>query len=240
MSREFPSTRPSRTGDSRVPNPDLRIPGRGLYSRLDALRSAVRLARPQRELRGREDAVPGAADGDPLRPPGDARRRGIVSPPTTHAPARGARLDLASTDVRKPPYDGTCEDLFFYVERLLVARLRRGRRRPAAHRAQPQRHRHDDVPDAAAGVHRWRSSTRRVELRAALHRPGRAPPRHGLRRAHPHAAGAADDGRALPARRHRAARARRARGCARPTRPRTAIRSAPARSPARAFRSIGS
>ena len=32
--------------------------------------------------------------------------------------------------------------------------LRRGRRRPAAHRAQPQRHRHDDVPDAAARVHR--------------------------------------------------------------------------------------
>ena len=31
--------------------------------------------------------------------------------------------------------------------------LRRRRRRPAAHRAQPQRHRHDDVPDAAARVH---------------------------------------------------------------------------------------
>ena len=36
-----------------------------------------------------------------------------------------------------------------------------------------------------------------------------APPRHAVRRAHAHAAGAADDDRALPARGHRAARTRR-------------------------------
>ena len=57
-------------------------------------------------------------------------------------------------------YDGTCEDLFFYIERLIVACVRRGRRRPSSYGAQPQRHRHDDVPDAAAGVHRWPRWTR--------------------------------------------------------------------------------
>ena len=66
--------------------------------------------------------------------------------------ARSARaLDAIDLDeVRRVSYDGTYEDLFFYVERLIVAGLRRRRRRPAAHRALAQRHRHDDVPDAAA------------------------------------------------------------------------------------------
>ena len=80
----------------------------------------VRLARPQRELRGRQDAVPGAADGDPLRAPRDARR-------PRHRLARATRTRCArrstrsrSRDIRRTPYDGTCEDLFFYVERLLV------------------------------------------------------------------------------------------------------------------------
>ena len=49
-------------------------------------------------------------------------------------------------------YDGTYEDLFFYVERLLDRRVRRRGGGPAAHRPQPERHRHDDVPDATAGV----------------------------------------------------------------------------------------
>jgi argininosuccinate lyase len=45
--------------------------------------------------------------------------RGIVSP----SDARTLRDGLASvsvTDVAQAPYDGSCEDLFFYVERLLV------------------------------------------------------------------------------------------------------------------------
>ena len=75
--------------------------------------------------------------------------RGIV----TAADARSIRdaLDAISLDdIRCTPYDGTCEDLFFYIERILVARLRRGRRRETPHRPQPQRHRHDDVSHAAA------------------------------------------------------------------------------------------
>ena len=49
----------------------------------------------------------------------DARERGIG----TAADARSIRdaLDGISVDAIKcKPYDGTCEDLFFYVERLLV------------------------------------------------------------------------------------------------------------------------
>ena len=76
--------------------------------------------RPQRELRRRQGAVPRAADGDPLRASRDARR-------ARHRPARrrardprGARRHLARTRSRQVRYDGTCEDLFFYVERLIV------------------------------------------------------------------------------------------------------------------------
>ena len=83
---------------------------------------------------------------------------------------------------------------------------------------------------------RWprrRSTLRRALLDLAdRHRETR------VRRAHAHAAGAADDHRALPARRDRAARTRRRRGCRRPTRRPTGTRSAPAPSPAPAFRSI--
>jgi argininosuccinate lyase len=75
--------------------------------------------------------------------------RGIV----TAADARSVReaLDGISVEAIKcTPYDGTCEDLFFYIERHPGSCVRRRRCRPSAHRAQPQRHRHDDVPDAAA------------------------------------------------------------------------------------------
>ena len=77
-----------------------------------------------------------AADGDPLRAPGDARRA-AASSPRADARAHPRRRSTRSrwTTVRASPYDGTYEDLFFYVERLIVAGLRRGRRRPAAHRA---------------------------------------------------------------------------------------------------------
>ena len=46
--------------------------------------------------------------------------------------------------------------------------LRRGRGGPAAHRALPQRHRHDALPDAAAGIPARASWTRRWSLRQAL------------------------------------------------------------------------
>ena len=59
--------------------------------------------------------------------------QGIVPRPKARRSAtRSTRISL--TDVRGVDYDGSCEDLFFYVERLIVDGVRRGRRRPAAHR----------------------------------------------------------------------------------------------------------
>ena len=45
--------------------------------------------------------------------------RGIVSADDAHA-LREALDRISLSDIRRTPYDGTCEDLFFYVERLLV------------------------------------------------------------------------------------------------------------------------
>ena len=45
--------------------------------------------------------------------------RGIVSAGDAHA-LREALDRISLADIRRTPYDGTCEDLFFYVERLLV------------------------------------------------------------------------------------------------------------------------
>jgi argininosuccinate lyase len=45
--------------------------------------------------------------------------RGIVSATEAHA-IRDALDSISVSDVRRTPYDGTCEDLFFYVDRLVV------------------------------------------------------------------------------------------------------------------------
>src|SRR5688500_14574405 len=45
--------------------------------------------------------------------------RGIIGPADAHT-LRAALDSVSLADVRRTPYDGTCEDLFFYVERLLV------------------------------------------------------------------------------------------------------------------------
>jgi argininosuccinate lyase len=45
---------------------------------------------------------------------------GIISPGDAHR-LRDALESISVTDVRRTPYDPTCEDLFFYVERLLAA-----------------------------------------------------------------------------------------------------------------------
>jgi argininosuccinate lyase len=45
--------------------------------------------------------------------------RGIVSADAAHA-LRDALDHVSLSDIRRTPYDGTCEDLFFYVERVLV------------------------------------------------------------------------------------------------------------------------
>src|ERR1043166_4747683 len=46
--------------------------------------------------------------------------RSIVSGADAHA-LRVALDSISESDIRRAPYDGTCEDLFFYVERLLIA-----------------------------------------------------------------------------------------------------------------------
>ena len=123
-----------------------------LYS-AHAVRSGVRLPSPQRELRGREGALPLAAHGHSLRPSGDARRPGHH-----RCPARAQRCATRSTRFRSTPSARrrtTAPARISFLRRASArGRVRRGRRRAPAHRPQPQRHRHDDVPDAAAGVHR--------------------------------------------------------------------------------------
>ena len=87
----------ARSGGSRsIRPPPTRISGSatGGSSRRHELRSAVRRPRPQRELRGRQGAVPLAADGDSLRAPGDARRPRHRHRGGRPRPARRPRLDL--------------------------------------------------------------------------------------------------------------------------------------------------
>src|SRR3984885_62992 len=45
--------------------------------------------------------------------------RGIVSPSDAHA-LREALDGISQDEVRRVQYDGTCEDLFFYIERLVI------------------------------------------------------------------------------------------------------------------------
>ena len=73
--------------------------------------------------------------------------------PRTRARCATRSTRSRRTTIRRVKYDGTCEDLFFYIERLIVAACGddvAGRLHTAR---SPQRHRHDDVPDAAARVH---------------------------------------------------------------------------------------
>src|SRR5687768_14573391 len=45
---------------------------------------------------------------------------GIIPPADAHT-LREALDSISVSDIRRTPYDGTCEDLFFYVDRLLIA-----------------------------------------------------------------------------------------------------------------------
>src|SRR5438093_13715145 len=45
--------------------------------------------------------------------------RGIVGREDAHA-LRAALDSISQAEVRRAAYDGTCEDLFFYVERLII------------------------------------------------------------------------------------------------------------------------
>ena len=163
---------------------------------------------------------------------------GIVSREDAHR-IREA-LDAVSLDeVRDVRFDGTCEDLFFYVEGLLVASCGED----VAGRLHTARSRNDiDMT-----MYRMRQREFVLELvdggARAAREPARsrvAAPRHGHGGAHAHAAGAADDDRALPAGDDRAARTRHHAPARRLSRRRTAIRSARARSPAPGFRSTAS
>ena len=60
------------------------------------------------------------ADAHPLRAPGDAHRAGDRPAWPTRAPIRAALDGIDLDEVRRVAYDGTYEDLFFYVERLIV------------------------------------------------------------------------------------------------------------------------
>ena len=120
-----------------------------------------------------------------------------------------AALDGISVDaVVKVPFDGTYEDLFFYLEHLIAVVGRRAGGRAPAHGAQPQRHRDDDLSHVAARQHR-RAGAGDADAAPRAARAGGAAHAHDLRRAHPHPAGTGDDRRPLSARRHRAARTRR-------------------------------
>jgi argininosuccinate lyase len=46
--------------------------------------------------------------------------RGIISAADAHT-LREALDSISVSDIRRTPYDGTCEDLFFYIDRLLIA-----------------------------------------------------------------------------------------------------------------------
>ena len=101
----------------------------------------------------------------------------IVSADEAHA-LREALDAISVTDVRATPYNDTCEDLFFHIERLIERALRRGHGRAPPHRAQPQRHRHDDVPAAPAGIHPDAAGASSLKLRGGLDRPRRPAPGH--------------------------------------------------------------
>ena len=160
--------------------------------------------------------------------PRDGRARASATRSTRSRSGRGPRASR---------YDGTYEDLFFYVERLIVAGLRRGRGRPAAHRALAQRHRHDDVPDAAARADPGARRGVAAAARACCSTSPRATattcsPRTPTpsRRSRPPSRTtcwrSSSSSSATPC------------GCRRPTPAPTGIRSARARSPAPGFRSI--
>ena len=162
--------------------------------------------------------------------------QGIVSPADGRALA--AALDSIDLDaVRQVQYDGTYEDLFFYVERLIVAQCGED----VAGRLHTARSRND------IDMTMYRMRQREMVLALTdgtlgaaqdAARPRGAAHRGRLSRAHAYAAGAADDDRALPDGGRRAAGARH-RQAARGLRgDQPGIRSAPARSPARAFPSI--
>ncbi len=132
--------------------------------------------------------------------------QGIVSPSDAHA-LREALDGVSQDAIRDVKYDGTCEDLFFYVERLIIQACGED----VAGRLHTARSRNDiDMTMYRMRQREFVLGLLAATLRAAplAARPRRPASRHDSRRSHAHAAGAADDRRALPARGRRTARAR--------------------------------
>ena len=152
--------------------------------------SRIRRLRPQRELRGREGAVPRAAHAHSLRAPGDAHRARQSSRGGRARDSRRARRDRDRTTCGQAAYDSRCEDLFFFVERLIVERCGED----AAGRLHTARSRND------IDMTMYRMQQREHDPRAVRRvgaparraaRSGRRASRGRVRRAHAHAAGAA-------------------------------------------------
>ena len=129
---------------------------------------------------------------------------------TRRPPAASATPSTAvcRDTIRRTPYDGSCEDLFFFVERLIVERGGDD----VAGRLHTARSRNDI--DMTMYRMRQRGSIldlfdATLALRGHAGRHRRRAPRDRVPGPHAHAAGAADHAGALPARRHRAARTRR-------------------------------
>ena len=164
--------------------------------------------------------------------------RRASSRPRTRTPCASALDGVSQDEIR----DG---HLRRHLRRPLLLRraprqpgVRRGRRGTAAHRALAQRHRHDDVPDAAARAGARRCWRRRSPCAArcsissiAIATPS-SPLHTHTQRAQPSTV--AHYLLAVVEQLERDARA----AARRRSRARTATRSAPARSPAPAFRSI--
>ena len=166
---------------------------------------------------------------------------GIVSPGPTRARfgPRSIAIDLADVQAAKlrRHLRGLCSST---SRRLIAGACGAGRRGTAAHRAQPQRHRHDDVPDAVATAGaRPRGRDAVAAPRARRRRRPRIATTIFPAHTHTQPAQPTTVAHYLLAR-HRAARARHDAAAARRFDRRIAIRSARARSPARDFRSIAS
>ena len=120
-------------------------------------------------------------------------RQGIVSREDARA-IRQALDGIDVAEVRTATFDGSVEDLFFYVERLIVTacgedragRLHTARSRNDIDMTMYRMRLRGYLLDLLGAV---------VETRRVPDRAGRPPPRDHLPRAHAHPAGAADDGR---------------------------------------------